>query len=46
MAFTTRVLLLLTLLPLVLQWRCGMSDPTGAEGACSGLFCPSHRLRT
>jgi hypothetical protein len=23
-----------------------MSDPTGAEGACSGLFCPSHRLRT
>jgi hypothetical protein len=28
-AFATRVLLLLTLLPLVLQWRGGMRDPTG-----------------
>jgi hypothetical protein len=29
-AFATRVLLLLTLLPLVLQWRGGMRDLTGA----------------
>jgi hypothetical protein len=29
-AFAMRMLLLLTLLPLVLQWRGDMRDPTGA----------------